>query len=239
MSVIKKFALAAAGTAMVAFGSIGEAQAISFSETGDAGRTLGTARVLTGTPGTNITSISGSLGGNADLFKFYSAGGSFRATTVPFTDIRRGVDRAVSDTQLFLFDANGFGVLANDDASDLTTRSTIEGILSAGFYYLGISGWDFDPVSRMASGSNGLREIFPDSFTGINGPTGPGGSRPLQDWRGSSSYSGTYRIDLTGAQVVGVPEPASVIGLLAVGALGIAARKRTKSQKAVQVAVES
>lgn len=231
MFAIKKLALAAAGTAMVAFGSTGEAQAISFSEPPDAGQTLGNARVLTGTPGTSITSISGRLGGAADLFQFYSPGGLFSATTV-------GQPGTLDDTQLFLFNSAGFGLLANDDASG-TRRSTISTTLSAGLYFLGISSYDYDPVSR-GPGVR-LREIFPDPpYAELNGPTGFGGSRPLETWRGEIYGSGTYRIALSGAQVVGVPEPASVMGLLAFGALGAASfRQRKQSKQAVEVPVES
>ncbi|HMO36979.1 MAG TPA: DVUA0089 family protein [Gemmatales bacterium] len=51
------------------------------------------------------------------------------------------------DTQLFLFNANGFGIAANDDSSS-SVQSTINNStglytsLAAGLYYLAISSYD-------------------------------------------------------------------------------------------------
>jgi hypothetical protein len=72
-----------------------------------------------------LTSISGTVssGTDADMYQiFISSPGTFSATTV-------GTPGTLTDTQLFLFDASGFGVYANDDA---TTAFTLRAHLPPG-----------------------------------------------------------------------------------------------------------
>lgn len=66
---------------------------------------------------------------------------AFRATTV-------GQPGTLSDTQLFLFDANGMGVTHNDDSAG-GARSTLTSIFltSNGIYHIGISAYNGDPNS--------------------------------------------------------------------------------------------
>ena len=117
------------------------ASAATWAEVGDAGDLPGTAQTTVG--GGPLTAITGSIGTriDRDLFCIIIDGmGPFSASTV-------GTPGTLGDTQLFLFDAMGFGVLGNDDASGATLRSTLSGTLAPGTYYLGISGFDVDPVS--------------------------------------------------------------------------------------------
>lgn len=140
-----------------------------------------------------LTALSGSLaaGADEDVYKLcLDGGGTFSASTL-------GTPGSFDDVQLFLFDAAGMGVYANDDnfetfraalpAGDALTPAT------GGVYYLAISSYNNDPAS-----SAGL--IFPSTpFTGLFGPTGPGGGAAISGWGGVTFASGTYTIALTGA----------------------------------------
>jgi hypothetical protein len=175
-------------------------------EVGIAGELPSTAQVTAG--GGSLDQIIGELHSttHADMYQiFITGGGTFSATTV-------GTPGTLNDTQLFLFDATGHGVYANDDANSSTRRSTLPAgnpltPLTPGLYYLAISAFDRDPVGGP---TNDL--IFPSfgpGFTGVVGPTGPGGAFPVSDWRGTGVETGTYVINLTGAGFA-VPEPGSL-----------------------------
>ena len=130
------------------------------------------------------------------------------------------------DTQLWLFDINGLGVLGNDDnpgGSPFHSGITVpadDGTGSApagpGLYYLAISGFNDDPLS--ASGAI----FFQDSFDEVSGPDGPGGNSAISGW-GGGGETGSYDIFLKGASFV--PEPGT-LGLLAAGALALVRRRR-------------
>lgn len=166
------------------------AAAGTWTETGDAGDLPGTAQVPSGSGA--LTAISGavSVSADANMYKLcLTGGGTFSATTVG--------TGTLGDTQLFLFNAGGFGVEANDDAGSFTILSTLPagGLSPAapGAYYLAVSRFNRDPVS-----AGGL--IFPNTpFTGVKGPTGPGGGSPISGWSGTSG-TGAYTVALTGAR---------------------------------------
>jgi hypothetical protein len=193
-----------------------------WNEDGDAGDLLGTAQSVSG--GGALTAINGAIAASdADLYLISVLGGGvFSATTV-------GTVGTLSDTQLYLFDAGGMGVEGNDDFSGSIVRSALPaGGLSpatAGLYYLAISTYNRDPVS------GGLR-IFPDTFPGVYGPTGPGGGSPLSGWVNTTSAAGTYRIELTGATFVttaGVPEASCTLSLLGLAVFGLGVLRRKLS----------
>jgi hypothetical protein len=188
--------------------------ATPYTEVVDAGFTLPTAQD-TGTA-SPLTSISGFLAANdVDIFRIHLGGGSFRISLVPGDG-----GTADFDTQLFLFDALGFGVLANDDRPP-TLFSRVNGSLPAGTYYVAISAWDLDPVS-----AGGL--IFPSQpYSGMFGPTGPGGSQPLSGWQGLGT-GGYYRIALEGVDGSSVvPEPGTLL-LVGSGLSALALSRRRK-----------
>jgi hypothetical protein len=158
---------------------------------------------------------------DVDMYLIYiDGGGTFSATTV-------GTGGSLADTALYLFDENGRGVYANDDADNATKRSTLPAggsltPVTAGFYYLAIAASGIAPIS---SPTDNL--IFPSfPFTGVFGPTGPGGGSAISDWRGTGAGTGSYTINLTGAQFAN-PEPGS-LALVSCGLVVLFAHTRRR-----------
>ncbi|OWQ49182.1 hypothetical protein CDL60_00025 [Roseateles noduli] len=202
--------------AALALGAATSAQAAAvFGEGGDAGQTVGSAQTLFGTG--PIDAIQGTLNGDADLFAIYlTAGTAFSATTTA-----SGIDYNFFDTVLYLFDAAGKGLIANDDDGDVGgSQSTLSNYIPtvSGLYYLAITGAGYTPVS-------GGSPIFPSLLgQGGNVAANPGAG-PLTGWSSSTSEFDVYEIQLVGATAVApaasdVPEPGSL--LLAGAALGAA-----------------
>ena len=161
-----------------------------------AGEVLETAAIVSTGPGEPKTSISGNLSSasDVDLYQIYITGeGTFSATTVDGTN---------ADTQLFLFDGDGFGVYGNDDNFDACncTQSTLPAAdpltpTAPGIYYLGITVFGVDPISESG-------EIFAgDFFASVLEPTGAGGALPLVGWENIRGDDlGDYTIALTGVE---------------------------------------
>lgn len=139
---------------------------------------------------------------------------------------------AVFDTQLFLFDQNGFGIAANDDirngSDGYDPRSalpvhSIPGLVTPGIYYLAISSWDYDPHSDAGA-------IFTDdaAYNAVVFNNGPGGAAPVSGWDGNGGLNGAlgaYQIALSGATLIpSVPEPGA-IALISIGVIGCCARR--------------
>jgi hypothetical protein len=169
--------------------------AFAATEDGDAGDLPATAQDLGAA--TDLGSITGEIttGTDRDMFRIcLSGGGSFSASTVGGSAV---------DTKLFLFDATGRGVYANDD-SQATRQSTLPANdpltpTAAGSYYLAIASFDQDPTAPSG-------KIFPDqaSLTGPN-PAG-GGLEPITGWAGRAGTFGAYTITLTGVVPCNVPD---------------------------------
>lgn len=157
---------------------------------GDAGELPASAQRCTGIG--NLPSISGFHDfDDADMFEFQiSNEGAFTATVSTATTF---------DTQLFLFDAVGFGVTHHDDVSTTNRRSrlTSQFILSTGRYFLAISASNRDPYDNL----NQL--LWNDSpFTIERAPDGPGADSVVASWNdnlGGADSGGGYTINLTGA----------------------------------------
>ena len=157
-----------------------QAQAISFTEAIDAGETLNAAAsIASGME--SLTSISGIIDGDADIFKIFLTGGqTFSATTInldtiigiPSDDLLGSPTDLIADPQLFLFDGSGKGIYANDDSFGFPQATLPSGGFSpteSGFYFLAISSSGYNPVSMGG-------DIFPTQpSTEIFGPTGAGG----------------------------------------------------------------
>jgi hypothetical protein len=213
-----------AGAALMTL-AVGAAHAGTVTESGDAGQLLGSAQTFsTGV----ISTISGSLlttsaTDYADLFRVYLyAGTTFSATTTA-----SAFNTNNFDTALFLFDSAGHGVVANDDDPKVGPTSTItitKNVISTGYYYLGIAGAGYTPVSSTGPIFGSL--IGKDQVLPINGGT-------LTGWQSESQEGDVYEIKLQGAyaNAAPVPEPATISMLMAgLGLVGVAARRRRRSQ---------
>lgn len=117
------------------------------------------------------------------------------------------VGGASFDTMLQLFNSSGT-LLAQNDDSQGTLQSTLSQILNSGNYLLGVSS-------------------FPN-FAG-DGPT-----YDIYGYGGGYS-SGDYSVKLD-TETASVPEPASVLGLLALGAMGAGSLKRKQQKNATEKA---
>lgn len=175
------------------------AGASPYTEVGDAGETLSGAQFI----GAGVDVIHGNMGAaSADLYAFSWAGGAFTVDTFG----------SVADTQLFLFNAAGQGVWANDQADASTSDSRItDPALAAGLYYIGVSVFDYDPFSTAGP-------MFPSApFVGQFGPSNSG---TLDHWALFSHHPasvGEYVIHFS-APTGAVAEP----GTLALLGLGLA-----------------
>lgn len=161
----------------------------SYVENPDAGDLPATAQQVTGGSGT-VNGIRGAVTGtDADMYEIEICdAANFSATTVNGT---------TADTQLFLFNTSGVGVVHNDDTSAVTPivrQSTITNasIPGNGRYYLAVTGYNRDPVD----GSAALLWVN-TPFDGQRLPDGPGAANPVAAWTGTG-VAFSYTIALTG-----------------------------------------
>ena len=176
--------------------------AFAASEVGDAGSLRATANDMGSSP---VVEIQGSFYDSADtdLYRLcLTDGASFSASTVGGTTI---------DTQLFLFDSQGYGVYANDDSG--SSRGSLLPAhhrfspRAGGEFFLGISVFNRDPQSSLGDIflNSFNRSIYPDNVVDANGF---GASQPLIDWAGrASGPPGNYRIALTGTKACDTTAP--------------------------------
>jgi hypothetical protein len=170
--------------------------------------------------------LSPADGDGQDMYLIHiDGGGTFSATTV---------GGASFDTELFLFDANGKGVYANDDASGDFAPSTLRANhsltpITPGDYYLAITQCCSAPISDAGQ----IFTIAGANHRALSGPTGPGGASPVTGYTGGfvqTPGGGSYQIFLTGAHASVVPEP-NVFALMLAGLsiIGLSARHRRKT----------
>jgi hypothetical protein len=156
-----------------------------WTEQGDAGDLPETAQATGTDTNTPLSSISGALAADdVDMFAIYIADPSaFRAeTNTTTTDF---------DSQLWLFDVNGNGIVHDDDsAGSLRSRITNANncIPGPGIYYIAISRWNRDPRD---CDDNAI-------WTGTANACAVAGRSRVASWTGSTS-AGTYQIVLQGA----------------------------------------
>src|SRR5262249_26899216 len=200
----RRLAMACVFAAGLASAAEATAASVTWAEIGDAGQTLATAQLVTGSPSDNLTTLSGDIssGSDHDLFLIrITNGATFSATTV-------GQPGTLDDTQLFLFNSAGIGVYANDDDANALGANSFRSTLPAGgapttitpgLYYLLIGASLSYPTSV-----GGL--IFPNftltsvpqvDATAVVGPIGPGGASPLSRYTGIANTFGTHPITLT------------------------------------------
>jgi hypothetical protein len=169
-----------------------------FKETADAGDLPASATTTTGTG--SLLAITGTLSAvsDVDMFKISVCNaGSFRATTV-------GTGTGI-DTELWLFDAAGVGVVANDDDFDFGPASTLTNafVQNNGTYYLALSEFDYRPSS-----AGGMIWNAPANSTLEFSPDGAGATQPVTswaNWTGTPTDTGAYSILLQGSCFAGPP----------------------------------
>ncbi len=126
---------------------------------------------------------------------------------------------AVADTQLFLFDAAGKGLVWNNDISTapVDTWSALVAMLDVGTYFIGVSWFGMDPFD----GTN--TSIF-DTLLNEGGPVaGTGALAGWNDFSGASLFdTGDYAITAY------VPAPGALgLALAALGLMaGVSSRRR-------------
>jgi len=158
---------------------------VDWTEQGDAGDLPETAQATGTDTSTPLSSISGALAADdVDMFAIYIADPSaFQAETNTTT--------TNFDSQLWLFDVNGNGIVHDDDsAGSLRSRITNANncIPGPGIYYIAISRWNRDPRD--------CNDIA--IWTGTANACAVAGSSRVASWTGSTS-AGTYQIVLQGA----------------------------------------
>jgi hypothetical protein len=150
--------------------------------------------------GRSIGSIVGTLEANgADVYRVDICDtGAFVA------EVRRWL--GAPDTQLFLFDADGMGVIMNDDSpvviGDRRSRLDGEHVLAPGTYYLAITASNRDPIA-----STGERLWLDVPYEMIRAADGEGAGRAFAEWFGETPAAGTYEIALSGVAGVGSCNP--------------------------------
>jgi hypothetical protein len=158
---------------------------VEWTEQGDAGDLPETAQATGTDTNTPLSSISGALDANdVDMFAIYIADPSaFRAETNTTT--------TNFDSQLWLFDVNGNGIVHDDDsAGGLRSRITNANncIPGPGIYYIAISRFNRDPRD--------CNDIA--IWTGTVNACAVAGSSRVASWTGTT-IAGTYQIVLQGA----------------------------------------
>lgn len=204
-----------------------------WTEIPDAGTLPSDGQVTMGPPAA-LTKIHGELTGNG----FPGPGGDFQDMYLIevfdpglfFASTATADGGAASfDTQLFLFNFDGTGLLANDEQSTALpgpsriSQSSDDGsgfsLTTPGLYWLAISGTNSDPESL---GGVIFDQVSP---TEISGADGVGGSLPITGWTPPIGATGTYTIALNGVRFADVPSP----GALPILAIGLIARRRRRS----------
>jgi hypothetical protein len=181
----------AIAVALAAAGGVALGQ--TWMEAGDAGDLPGTAQLVGGSG--PLLAIIGSMASSSDADLYViniCTPGSFSASTVGTT---------TWDTQLWLFRADGRGIVHNDDVVGGTTlQSRLTNLFVAnlppGRYLLGITGYNRDPLN-----SAGQLIWNNTPFRSERAPDGPGavaGNIVVAMWTGTGPI-GTYQIELTGS----------------------------------------
>ncbi len=166
------------------------AGAQTWSEAGDAGDMIDTASITVGTG--SLTTLSGTLATGSDEVDMYCISipdlPNFSASMTCIV---------IAARELWLFDANGFGVQLDDSCNGGLVMIAGGVSTGPGQYYLAISENNDEALS--SSGTIWA----PASSPGSRAPDGPGAANPLTGWSHFvplGPASPPYTINLTGAE---------------------------------------
>lgn len=180
----------------------------------DAGNSIATAEPVNSTFST-LNSISGVLEGLATPRAVGPTGGDFEdmyifrisdPATFSATTVTNQGGFADFNTELFLFNAAGRGVLANDDFNgnfqSRLPNAANDGsgavVMEPGIYFLAITGSNNNPTDAEGPGGEIIfNQADPNE---VSGPDGPGGGNVQQGWDNTGGGEiGEYTIALTGS----------------------------------------
>ena len=204
--MLRTFLLLCLGCAMCGFTPhvAGDDRGPKFEEDDDAGSLPATSKKVKGEgPLLQVVgSLEGANRGQGDYQDMYeiliSQPGELR---LQVEQVSKGLN-----AQLFLFDANGLGLLANDDSLqddvpsinplilNASTDGTDVSIQEAGTYFLAISG----TPSRPRSPEGDIFFFNPQTPFEVSGPDGQGGGLSITGWGPPVGDTGDYVISLSG-----------------------------------------
>ncbi len=214
-----------------------QASAQTYTETGDAGQTQGTAQASGLTQSGMIFGTLSSVN-DADVFSLTITNTSTISFSTANTLTGTSGGLGGLDTELFLFTSAGVPVFANDDTDGFTLQSTLPSgnnllaSLNAGTYYIAVSLSGNDPV-------NSVNQLVFASDPDPKAVRGPASGTNPKNFSGFDSGAfggpnGSYEIDVTS-----VPEPSSV-ALYLLGALlllGLGLKRRGFFARALRAVV--
>lgn len=157
-------------------------------ETVDAGASIDTAQVVE--TAQSPVRIEGELAydGDIDMYRIeVCAAGPVTATTVGGPTL---------DTQLFLFNADGSGIVMNDDDPlTLSNQSRVQlaAGLPPGAYLLAVSSFNLDPLDE-----SGAAIWNDEPYRAQRAPDGPGAGGLVTSWRAAGGLRGQYVLLLSG-----------------------------------------
>ncbi|HYD00664.1 MAG TPA: MYXO-CTERM sorting domain-containing protein [Phycisphaerales bacterium] len=203
----------AAVLVLAAAGSAANAQV--WAEIPDAGDLVATSQSTVGVGGLN--GITGLFGSGTDVDMFCIHVDDWATFSARVTSLGGG---GALDTQVYLFDAAGNGIAFNDDAPFPVSilpagHALYSGRTNGEMVYIAVSQYNVDPQNGAGA------FMFPNTFTGVFGPTNPG---PVASWAGTGGTAGTYTIELTGSSYC-VPTPGAA-AMLGLGGLAAFRRRR-------------
>jgi hypothetical protein len=195
--------------ALLAVSAMSSAQI--WNESGDAGDSIAGAQETQGVGA--LTMINGTIDDDIDIFRFRIVNAAAFSITVTNTGI---------DSMLFMFNAGGMGVVADDDTAgnllsfvDFTNVPQVTGIMN-----IAIGNFLCDPWTSTSF-------MWDNIFPANEGPNANGTANPLDHWDIIGDGADDYTLVLTGAEFATVPEPATFVAIgLGLASLAFARRRK-------------